>query len=69
MRVFLYAYIRSMAKDRLRALNHIKLARDRARAYMARVYGAVGTLSSRYRADSRLKRGSFTNLLSKEKFY
>ena len=35
----LYAYIRSMAKDRVRALNTHKLVRDRARSYMARGYG------------------------------
>jgi len=36
----IYAYICSMVKGRVRAMNHHKLARDRARAYMARGWRA-----------------------------
>ena len=44
MHMFLYAYIRSMVKDRLRTLNRANFARNRARAYMARNSRASGRM-------------------------
>jgi hypothetical protein len=50
--MFLYAYIRSMVKDRTRVLNRANFPRDLARRDIARGYGAGEPLAIRYRAAS-----------------
>ena len=50
IRMLIYVYIRSMAKDRIRSINRSKLAHDRARARMRAVMAPsanIVTLASR----------------------